>query len=425
MEVVALKIRLIALLLAALLLALPVSAGEQPEQAPESAQSVVEEFMTEYDLKENNFALWFYNPVSGEEYSFNGDAMMVAASTYKLPLNLYYYDLERAGQVTGDTIITEVNQDLRSCHRDSLLWSNNEVSMGMLHQLGGFRAYKDAMLTYFTTPVEEIPVDYYLGNSYSVHMMADALKHLYAHQEQYSEMLSYLKQAMRGAYFTRLVGSIPVAHKYGSFEGAENDTGIFWADEPFLLAVYTWRVGLVEPYPVAEDASEERKAYYTAKKEEYDGVVAQLEAGAVWSSGENVCAHAAKVLCDYVNRSAKRTREAAAAVSKLTGVWDSLRKAQLKTMQVRLAAEEAQREQEEAAARAVAEHEQAVQARQEAEAEKARMIREELAMPAEPEPVPEAPKVEPWRIAAAVGVVLAAMVLVVLLLRKARQFVRK
>ena len=31
----------------------------------------------------------------------------------------------------------------------------------------------------------------------------------------------------------------PVAHKYGSYEGAENDVGIIWAERPFLLAVYT------------------------------------------------------------------------------------------------------------------------------------------------------------------------------------------
>ena len=31
----------------------------------------------------------------------------------------------------------------------------------------------------------------------------------------------------------------PIAHKYGSYNGAENDVGIIWAAQPFLLAVYT------------------------------------------------------------------------------------------------------------------------------------------------------------------------------------------
>lgn len=31
----------------------------------------------------------------------------------------------------------------------------------------------------------------------------------------------------------------PSRHKYGSYEGAENDVGIIWAERPFLLAVYT------------------------------------------------------------------------------------------------------------------------------------------------------------------------------------------
>ena len=34
-----------------------------------------------------------------------------------------------------------------------------------------------------------------------------------------------------------------IAHKYGSYEGAEHDTGIIYASQPFLLAVYTQNVG--------------------------------------------------------------------------------------------------------------------------------------------------------------------------------------
>ena len=48
----------------------------------------------------------------------------------------------------------------------------------------------------------------------------------------------------RDAYFLHdLADKVTIARKYGSFEGAENDTGIFYTEQPFLLAVYTQSVG--------------------------------------------------------------------------------------------------------------------------------------------------------------------------------------
>lgn len=69
-------------------------------------------------------------------------------------------------------------------------------------------------------------------------MMMDALKYLYAHADEFPEMLDYMEQSLpRDAYFLHdLADEVTIAHKYGSFEGAENDTGIFYTEQPFLLA---------------------------------------------------------------------------------------------------------------------------------------------------------------------------------------------
>lgn len=72
-------------------------------------------------------------------------------------------------------------------------------------------------------------------------MMLDTLKVVWDGQEQYPELIDYLKIACPDAYFKTYldVDETPIAHKYGSYEGAENDVGIIWAERPFLLAVYT------------------------------------------------------------------------------------------------------------------------------------------------------------------------------------------
>ena len=72
----------------------------------------------------------------------------------------------------------------------------------------------------------------------------DTLKYLYARQDEFPELIDYMKQSNpQNGYFKAKVTEMEVAHKYGSFEGAENDVGIFYAEHPFLLAVYTQNVG--------------------------------------------------------------------------------------------------------------------------------------------------------------------------------------
>ena len=206
-------------------------------------EEIMADFMTENGVGESNFSVSYYNTVTGESYDFNENGMMIAASTYKLPLNMYYYDLQRTGELTGDTVITQ-GCALDDCHYQSIVWSNNDISQGMLYRIGNFTQYKNAMLTVFGMENEQIDPKYYMDNYYSTRMMMSALEKLYENAEDYEEMIGYMKQANpQNGYFRRDVTECEVAHKYGSFEGAENDVGIIYAEQPFLLAVYTYYAG--------------------------------------------------------------------------------------------------------------------------------------------------------------------------------------
>ena len=231
------------LLLASMLLALTagVSAADA-EPAEDTLEARVAQFMEENYLNEQNFSMSYYNTVTGESYAFEDTHMMVAASTYKLPLNLYYYQQELAGEIAPDALIAGVYR-LSDCHYQSLVWSNNVISEAMLYQIGSFQEYKQTMRTFTDMTDDEIDPRYYSGNLYCTRMMMDALKYLYDHAADYEEMLSYMKEASpQNGYFRKYVTECEVAHKYGSFEGAENDTGIIYAGQPFLLAVYTQNV---------------------------------------------------------------------------------------------------------------------------------------------------------------------------------------
>lgn len=279
--------------------------AEEDSFAGRTLEGVVGAFREQYHLNEYNFAVSYYNTVTGERYDFNETKMMIAASTYKMPLNLYYYTMEQNGEIEPDAYIPGAGTTLDKAHERSLVHSDNDVSEGMLYHLGGFRQYKEKMRTFFTMTDEEISSDYYNGNYYCTRMMTDALQYLYDHADDYGEMLGYMKQANPDTYFKRLVTDYEIAHKYGSYEGSENDVGIVYTEQPFLLAVYTYNSG-----------------------------------------GEEVCAQLCKLLTEYNVY--------------YTGVYEQEQQAQAQ----RLAAEEAQRKQaaEEAA------RQQEAQQRQEAEA---------------------------------------------------------
>ena len=222
---------------------------EASQEAPEAEEeaslaALFDRFRAERGLTESNFAVSYYDTVTGESYDWNETHMMVAASTFKLPLNLYYYEKENAGELEPDTLITQGGATLDLCHYLSIVESNNEISHALLYRIGTFPEYKQAMRKFFTMTDDEIDPKYYQNNYYCTRMMMDTLKYLYERQDEFPELIDYMKQSNpQNGYFRAKVTEMDVAHKYGSFEGAENDVGIFYAEHPFLLAVYTQSVG--------------------------------------------------------------------------------------------------------------------------------------------------------------------------------------
>ncbi|MCI8525683.1 MAG: hypothetical protein HFF17_07120 [Oscillospiraceae bacterium] len=235
-------------------------------QNTEGLEAQMEAFRAEYGLDETNFSLCYRDTVTGEEYRFNDTRFLVAASTFKLPLNLYYYELEQSGELSPDTVVG--GMPLSQAHYQSLVWSDNDVSIAMLYRLGSFRTYKSLMRKYFTMPDEAIEAVYYYDNYYCTSMMLDALQYLCDRQEQFPEMLSYMKEAQPGEYFKQYV-DYEIAHKYGWFEDegtvTVNDVGIVYTPRPFLLAVYT--TGLPNGTEVVGRACALLAAYSTAQYE--------------------------------------------------------------------------------------------------------------------------------------------------------------
>lgn len=239
------RLRLLAsLLLAALLLCSPALA----DGAADALDAAVGALFEEYDLSERNFALGFRALSDGTEYWYNADKLFETASLYKLPLNMYFYELEAAGEIASDEPIYGVPLDY--CHEQSLVYSNNELSQNMIDWIGSYRQFKDIAFGYTGLDESERGFDYYASGGFTARMMAGMLQTLWDDPDTFGEAIEHLKKAHPGEYLESGECGLEIAQKYGyeHYDGILNIciAGIVYTDEPFLITVLTRGVGWAE-----------------------------------------------------------------------------------------------------------------------------------------------------------------------------------
>ncbi|MBE6991969.1 MAG: serine hydrolase [Ruminococcaceae bacterium] len=247
-----------------------------------TAADAVVEFMTENGLNEENFSMAYLNTATGELVSFNEHTLMLAASTYKLPLNMLYCDMIAQGVLTEETEITaELKKTLKEGEelpegavliepdsdsettvdgeaapvqykisrsgivgelmQKSLVDSDNDTSELLLryaYEGQGYDHYLDRIKIYGNYDFSGFDREMLYDNYFPCDYMIGCLQYLYEHSGDYETVINYLKQAQPGMYFRRYL-SCEVAHKYGYLGDNYNDVGIIYTETPFLLACYT------------------------------------------------------------------------------------------------------------------------------------------------------------------------------------------
>ena len=234
---------LILLLAAPLLLLSPAAAAESAASDAEwdfagrGLDGVIEDFMQANGLNEENFAMGWYDTVTGEEWYYNRDAFLVAGSLYKLPLNMIYADKLAEGEVTEKDYAD--GWQIGTAMRASLVKSDNAAAQALRRGLGvDNTAYRNMMAQYSGLDLSELPGSYYSDNCMSPRFMINTLRSLYDNAEKYAVVIDYMKQALPNNFFCLARGEYEIAHKYGSFQGAKNDCGIVYTPRPFLLVAF-------------------------------------------------------------------------------------------------------------------------------------------------------------------------------------------
>lgn len=216
----------------------PVQAEDQVSFV--SLDARVQQFVDEYDLDEDSFSLAYCNTVSGESWQYNGDTYMFAASTYKLPLNMYYYLQENAGNIDPNEAIGMYT--LSQAHYLSIVQSDNPSSETLMYAIGSYAQYKDLMFETFGSQKyqEEGGIDpiTYQDNDYPADFLMDVLQYLYHNQDQFQQLLSYMSDPDQSNGFDNdLTQQTTVYQKQGWYDYVNDVAEIVMSDQSYLAVV--------------------------------------------------------------------------------------------------------------------------------------------------------------------------------------------
>lgn len=187
------------------------------------------------------------------KYSMNEKDEFIAASIYKLPLAMLYYDKVNEGEYTLDSTFTYsgymhedagvISSDygigsqvpLSDLLNDLIIYSDNDAGHILYENLGGWKEYKEAMTKY----TDSISENYYtMDNVTTANTMNDVVTYLYDHQEDYKGLIKNMEKAEPGEYLDRDT-QLSMPQKYGMYDYALNSVGFVECNTSYSIVVLT------------------------------------------------------------------------------------------------------------------------------------------------------------------------------------------
>lgn len=187
------------------------------------------------------------------KYSMNEKDEFIAASIYKLPLAMLYYDKVNEGEYTLDSTFTYsgymhedagvISSDygigsqvpLSDLLNDLIIYSDNDAGHILYENLGGWKEYKEAMTKY----TDSISENYYtMDNVTTANTMNDVVTYLYDHKEDYKGLIKNMEEAEPGEHLDRDT-QLSMPQKYGMYDSALNSVGFVECNTSYSIVVLT------------------------------------------------------------------------------------------------------------------------------------------------------------------------------------------
>ncbi len=232
----------------------PLPVGNPAEDLDEL--KVLKEYIERYFAQfDGRYGLTFSDINSGNSFDIDAYDQYIAASTSKLPINLYLFKLISEGKLDFDIEMEYLEEDLeygtgriiKGEYGDtytvaqlveySLVLSDN-CAINMIIRLCGRDNILDYMLDLGAT------INYGLRHRSCPADMAVFTRELYDRYTEDPELYGIMINHLENTVFNDrinlyLPSDVPVAHKIGNYvkENAYNDIGIVFADNPYIISL--------------------------------------------------------------------------------------------------------------------------------------------------------------------------------------------
>ncbi len=226
--------------------------------AGKSWEEVIEAFLEEHRIQNDRVGLGYYNTVTGEEVYFNPDTYYIAASMFKVPLNMLFCEKISKGEMDWNTDVWGYRYEYLL--RSTIIDSNNDMAEILWRAYGQgqwapYRYYREQIAPYMGEDAEKVDDIYYRNNLFTARQIITCLKLLYENPERFPRLLDTMKEAEPNRYFLNHPQKVEVAHKYGYVVEDDylylNDCGVCYTEDPIIIVAFT--MGCHEPYKLLAD----------------------------------------------------------------------------------------------------------------------------------------------------------------------------
>lgn len=217
-------------------------------------EHLIKEYLDENEIDFYDIGYTFYDIESEKEININQDGLFTAASTMKVPINIYAYDLAFKEGFDLDQIEYIYGNDL-------------EGGTGIIQEEGAGGSYKiSELLKLSITKSDNVATNVLyrvfgnrdgvyllnsLANRYGIHSnygnqltakdALEMLKYIYYNEEEnpyFDYLIDDMKNTVYNDYYTRDFKNT-TAHKVGDYDGYYNDIGIVFSKHPYIFSLYT------------------------------------------------------------------------------------------------------------------------------------------------------------------------------------------
>lgn len=223
---------------------------EQNEKLAQAFDALLEEYQVDPDTT----GIAFETLDGSLSYFYNADDEFLAASLYKLPLAVYYYDQVNDGKMKLDDTLpytagmyeegSVIAADYLAGSQiplDELLealivYSDNTAGHILFENLGGWQPFRQAIRVY--SPQASDSEEFVsMDNVISCRYMNDLLRRIAQHPDKYEKLIDDMLRSQPENYLNaQLETSIP--QKYGAFGAQVNGAGFsLAAAHPYVVTV--------------------------------------------------------------------------------------------------------------------------------------------------------------------------------------------